>query len=388
MFLVCVKQGAKDGTPIFRTKIDPLDASQKVSELRSRAATLASLEMNSFNLVHGGRILRDNQTLGSYKIGPRSCVHVLPKPPEAPEPIPIDEESPDDAEAAWQQFKLSFKMAARNPSFTRFARRLAKRENLENLAAAIPGLDRDPVACAYLSRPELLLSLLNRDTFKYVKAKHPGLIEAATHLSAAIHEEKPQPGLPETANPFAFHLDDMSDDDEYDEMDMSPANQAGAIQQRGAFQPISAEQLRAALNAAQATAGIFGGMSGMGPSAPAPSTLEANTPSTAGPSGMQPQPSPGGIITQDQLAAALAAASASAGSSSAQTSENPFSFPVPPPPQPETEPNWTSEIAKMKEMGITDEGLARKALQIMGGDLQAAIELIFSGWEGMDDSMS
>ena len=36
----------------------------------------------------------------------------------------------------------------------------------------------------------------------------------------------------------------------------------------------------------------------------------------------------------------------------------------------------------MREMGIKDESLARKALTEMGGDLQAAIDLIFSGWLG------
>ena len=48
--------------------------------------------------------------------------------------------------------------------------------------------------------------------------------------------------------------------------------------------------------------------------------------------------------------------------------------------------NWESELAKMREMGISDETLAKKALTLMGGDIQAAIELIFSGWDGMDDS--
>ena len=40
----------------------------------------------------------------------------------------------------------------------------------------------------------------------------------------------------------------------------------------------------------------------------------------------------------------------------------------------------------MREMGIIDEGLARRALEVMGGDLQAAIDLIFSGWLGGDDA--
>ena len=47
-----------------------------------------------------------------------------------------------------------------------------------------------------------------------------------------------------------------------------------------------------------------------------------------------------------------------------------------------------AKVERMKEMGIMDEGLAIQALQIMGGDLQAAVDLIFSGWEGGDEAMS
>ena len=32
--------------------------------------------------------------------------------------------------------------------------------------------------------------------------------------------------------------------------------------------------------------------------------------------------------------------------------------------------NWESELAKMREMGISDETLAKKALTLMGGDIQ------------------
>ena len=37
-----------------------------------------------------------------------------------------------------------------------------------------------------------------------------------------------------------------------------------------------------------------------------------------------------------------------------------------------------------REMGITDEGMAKRALEVMGGDVQAAIDLIYSGWEGAE----
>ena len=39
-------------------------------------------------------------------------------------------------------------------------------------------------------------------------------------------------------------------------------------------------------------------------------------------------------------------------------------------------------LSIFRELGITDTALAKRALQIMGGDVQAAIDLIYSG----DDS--
>ena len=105
------------------------------------------------------------------------------------------------------------------------------------------------------------------------------------------------------------------------------------------------------------------------------------------------------LITQENLAAALAAATGGSGSSSAAmtpgaavptssaaaAAANPFSF-LNPQSSGSSAGNWDKEVAKMKEMGISDEDLARKALRVMDGDIQAAIELIFSGWDGKDDT--
>ena len=52
------------------------------------------------------------------------------------------------------------------------------------------------------------------------------------------------------------------------------------------------------------------------------------------------------------------------------------------------EADLAAKVERMREMGIIDEGLAIQALQIMGGDLQAAVDLIFSGWAGGDEAMS
>ena len=58
---------------------------------------------------------------------------------------------------------------------------------------------------------------------------------------------------------------------------------------------------------------------------------------------------------------------------SANAGSNPSSGPA----------NYDSQLATMREMGITDEGMAKRALEVMGGDVQAAIDLIYSGWEGL-----
>lgn len=38
---------------------------------------------------------------------------------------------------------------------------------------------------------------------------------------------------------------------------------------------------------------------------------------------------------------------------------------------------FQDQIQQLRDMGITDEALARRALQATGGDLQAALDLIF-----------
>ena len=108
----------------------------------------------------------------------------------------------------------------------------------------------------------------------------------------------------------------------------------------------------------------------------------------------------GGGITQDQLNAALAIA---LGESLGGTPP-PASRPEPniirtPQPRPIQElqgaeqltvqqqrANFDPQLATMRELGITDMTMALRALQMMGGDVQAAIDLIYSGWNGEGDS--
>jgi len=404
-----------------------LTEEMSVGQLREKVAEVLVSQQHQepgarFRMIHCGKVLQeDDKKLQALGISTRSSIQVIPMNPDDEDEreevkIPPAPSSEDDI----HQFMIAFGMAVRNPNFTQMAAKASK--NLEDMCASVPGLDRDPVACAFISKPELMLSLLHPETFKYVAEKHPCLIEVANNLAneVAILESKPGASSSDqnkegnssgATNPFAYHLDEMSDDDFDDDesMETEAAAQTGGTGGAQPFQPISAEQLRAALNAATfggGGGGLFGGVTGMGPAAPAPSMPPGMAGTSSGSGAGSSMQSP---ITQDQLAAALAAATGSSASSSAAmtpaaavpsgsaAAANPFSFlgaaaAAAPAAAAGTSggggaaPNWEKELTKMREMGITDETLAKKALQLMGGDIQAAIELIFSGWDGMDDT--
>ena len=144
-------------------------------------------------------------------------------------------------------------------------------------------------------------------------------------------------------------------------------------------------QLAAALASAQ-QGSLFGGMTGLlGQSQHRPAAASSGGPAS-NPSGSSSSlfsrsnpSSSGGFITSDQLAAALAAASphfAAAGQQQPQRN----------PPPSAVAGSMEANLARMREMGVVDQGLARRALEVMEGDLQAAIDLIFTGWLGEDDS--
>lgn len=358
-------------------------------------ASIIKKSPDSFLLMYCGVVLRDDdQPLSSHNIRPTTAsVHVFPKPPVTSNEARSDDNlAPKMSDDEMQQFMIAFGMAVRNPAFNRVVQRLKHRESLENLVAACPDLAKDPVSCAFLTKPELLISLLDQETLKYVSERHPGLVEAANYLAAAVHEEKPASSSEagpshgeDAAAPFAYNLDDMSDDDEEMEAAAGPA-QRNMPANRGIITP---DQLAAALASAQ-QGSLMGGMTGLlGQSQPRhPTATQSASSMSSAPSSSSvlfPRPTPstsgasGGFITSDQLAAALAAASTHFASAA-----QPARTQAPPPPSAAS--TMDSNLARMREMGIIDEGLARQALVVMEGDLQAAIDLIFSGWEGEDDS--
>ena len=193
------------------------EPSETFSCLSDKLAKQFNVE--KFKVLYHGRLLSESdatQPLSYYKITSTSTIHVIEC---SVTPAQTDEElkKPPPTDDELEQFRIAFGLAIHNSSFHKVAQRLGQRENLENIVATCPALGKDPVACAFLTKPELLYSLMDPNTLKYVHERHPGLYEAAYHIVAAVHEEKPTPKSDtqptggstedaEVAMPFAYNL--------------------------------------------------------------------------------------------------------------------------------------------------------------------------------------
>ena len=367
-----------------------VESEESISSLREKVGK--QLKVDHFNLLHHGRkITDDTQNLSFYKMTPSSTIHVIESLPPATDALTPENSPPSEDKI--QEFMFAFGLAIKNSTFHKVAQRLCQRQNLENFVATCSGLANDPVACAFLTKPELLYSLLDPDTLKYCMEKHPGLIDAANQIAAAVYEEEKSNNKSSTStameeseapNPFAYNLDEMSDDDD-EEMETGEV-QRGARRSIGEGNPITADQLALALRSAQNALGIqpststsaMGGMTGFPTARPQPLQMPNASEMMSGPSTSRSTPGSSTGITQADLAAALAMAiSPQAAAAAASASRGPPSNPA---------QQFASQLKMMKELGLQDEAVCIKALQVMGGDVQAAIDLIYSGWSGDDDS--
>lgn len=364
---------AKQGQ--LTTKRIPVTPDQTICEVLEAAANFASAPASKIVLTYQGHNLKPNTMLKQYKVKPGGLlmVTVLPPDPEhvdKPKPVKMSGEEV-------KRFTIAFGSAFKHPAFSKVVKRLLQRENMESLAAACPGLETDLVAQGFLTRPELLLHLLDPNTLAKVAAEHPCILEAAHNLAAAVHEEQAtgtvrqgeqeQPSSTGTGG-GSYYLDEMSDDEmEGDEQGQGTSRGAARNRASNSFSAITPAQLEQALSIAASAAGGSGGVrggfqgvTGLGPAVPSPTTASVNSPSSR--------------ITSDMFQAAMMQAlTGMSGGGQQQTQA--------------VEPDYSEQVARMKEMGIIDEGLAIRALQLNGGDLQAAVNLILSGWEG-DEAMS
>lgn len=301
--------------------------------------------------MYCGSILDDDATLTSCGIKAGVMVHVLKKK-EPDAPVPARQMSKIDI----QQLVAAFRVFTQSYGYRSALQRLYRPEVLKNLIAMSPGLADDAVAIAMIQDPELLFHMSDPDTVRRIAELHPSLPEAANQIAAAVHEEassaanSSQPG---TSSGYSYSLEALSDDEEMDSSSSDGTRDGQPLSRNHSYSRITSAQVAAALASAQA-----------------PST---------GPQPPSAAASSNRLITSEMFSQAMQQAFASVTPTQQAQAAPPLHAPV-------TEEGFDAissrlapQLQQMREMGLMDDMVNVQALQATNGDVQAAIDLVFTG---------
>ncbi|XP_069696661.1 ubiquitin-like protein 7 isoform X2 [Periplaneta americana] len=347
-----------------RVPVGGVSLDNKVEQLKLEASKATNLPKHFLELIYCGNILDDDSTLQSCGLKPGVMVHVLKKK-EKDIPLPVRSMT----EADVQELVMAFRTFTRHPSYRSALHRLSRPEVLENIMMATPGLSDDPVALSIIQDPELLVHMENADTVRRIAELHPSLTEAANHIAAAVHEEAATGSAANqgSSSGYSYSLDALSDEEEMDSSQSSDSQPRGSegLSRQQSYSTITAAQLAAAL--ASAT-GLF----------PASSRTNGSGTSTgAGPS------SSSSLITPEMFSQAMQQAIANVGPntgpSDAVTAAASSSGSEGNPDMQTAASGLSRQLQQMHELGLTDDAINVQALQATGGDVHAAIDIVFSG---------
>ncbi|XP_011879648.1 PREDICTED: ubiquitin-like protein 7 isoform X2 [Vollenhovia emeryi] len=288
-------------------------------------------------------------------------VHALQK--KEPESTALNKHISEDCIV---QLASAFKSFNETPAFRSALHRLSKRpEMIDNIISSSPGLHEDAVAIAMLQDTDLMSHFTDVETVRRIAKLHPVLIEAAQNIAAAVHEEAHNIASSGSSSSSvaslqpttgrSYSMDSMSLEEEM----------ARDIAHFFATQPVNDSNLRFP-NASPA----------------ANQQRPDNPPSSTSDGASQPAENPStGVITSQMFMEAMRQAALATNSNSQQPATSPATSlsPVLPLFSPPIN-DLQRQLAQMHEMGLQDDTVNIQALQFTNGDVQAAIELVFSGF--------
>lgn len=358
-----------------RHKLSPVKLDDTVSTLQTRVAELFKTKIEDVELVFLGKSLKKDDTLEACGIKSGMTVFVYPhQEPEKPTCALNMQEIP----------MIAFGTAVVNPAFRSVLQSLTKPEVLESVMASTPALADDPIAVGILQDPELMTLLANPTFLRKMAESHPALVEAAVQIAVSFHEEGMASGRSATPPPdpslVSYSLDALSDDD-----DMESELEHGMAGAAGMFSPnrITPAQLAAALTAA-AAAPVSGSPAS---SSPPGATGSPRVPPS--PRLNAPPSTPRNPITSEMLNSAMQSA---LGNLSVPAAGGTLQLPSGTPGSggaESTDPavNFQSQLQQLRDMGISNDPASLRALSATGGDVQAALELLFGDF-GDGDSVN
>lgn len=316
-------------------------------------------------LVYCGRKLKDEQTLDFYGIQAGSTIHVLkkswPEPEQKPEPV--------DQAAAAREFRVLQAALHASPAYRDAVyKMLSNKESLDQIIVATPGLSNDPIALGVLQDKDLFVLFTDPSLLDTLITSHPALVNAMVLVLHSVTGTTPPPtagsnsrNIPSSSYsevPGGYLFDGLSDDEDDFQQSRATASSSNGAGSRPATlgysgsvgpRPITQSELATALALASTPES----------SAVTPTTGAQSTSSSLSPvmnSGV-PSTAP---ISHDIFSQALQQALQASNITALQN-------------------QWQPQLQQLRDMGIQDNELSLRALQATGGDIQAALELIFAG---------
>ncbi|CAH2267305.1 ubiquitin-like protein 7 isoform X1 [Pararge aegeria] len=378
----CVFLGLKvKPGPVERHKLENFTLENTVSLLKNEAAKKTNIPSTNLELIHHGKILKDESTLLDSGIKSGEMVHVIKKKVQNPPPPPTIY-----SDAELQMLNNSLRTLGCTPNaagWTRAMQLLNEESAMTEIIEHAPSLCEDCMTISILHEVELLAALAaNLQTMRRGAEAHPDLPNALRQLMRLVRSRSNVP-TSETAptSGFAYSLEALSEDEDAEEEETEESESRSAITQ---------EQLAAALQAAT-EAVLSSSNRGTGSGAVGQERLLRLLQTAAEPDGSSPpapsarSPAAAGAVASAGASGAITAEMFSSAISDALTRANPAGTPMDQSAaasssqSPVQREDFSAQLQHMHEMGLLDDALNLRALRICSGDVNAAINLVFTG---------
>ncbi|KAH7640793.1 uncharacterized protein LOC124495856 [Dermatophagoides farinae] len=326
---------------------------------------------------------------------------------------------------------IALKSALLNSAFRQVIENLSDFDNRENLMTVNHELRNDPSLFGVLSDSELLHAYINKNNVKNVLKRYPYFLEVATHVSATFHEEINSSAMHQSlgyrGSLLNYSIDAISEDEEMDESEtssISSTNTNGSMrrlsdpssssfasmlmqaynhhnQNRQLLQQqhsssgggnnstiITQDMLRQALQSTSSSSNIPNMIGEMSSSSSSSSHHQHHHHHQDHHHHQQSQCDtfPNIATNQDRSNNELSEMMITSRDSTRCNTPQPMPVPAAAAVNPNNDNRtpaqiligWAPQLRQMRELGITDDIVAIQALEATNGDVQAAINIIFS----------
>lgn len=368
-----------------KIKVDNFDLSNKTEQLREEARkAISELPAEEFDFIYCGDLLQNDDVLQEKGIENGSVVHLIQKKKELPALPQVDNFTEADVQQVlgiWRTVDPSNFQKVRHPEF------------MKNVLDANPAIRQDLWALSILKDPILLSSMQQPETIRRVAEKHYILIKASRSIVQLLNSKMISKST--TFSPtIESALEDALSDSSSSEDNTSPTTSTGVRSARR----ITADQLASALAFAGSSFNSLNSISQRDADS-RQTTDPTNQPSTSGsapasnritssmfmnalseviqshrqhstePNTNEPEPMDTSPASAPTSAPAPAAAPGDMGAqtlSQHSTLEASLS-------------QYRAELDQMREMGLTDTETNLQALIVCNGNVETAVNLVFSG---------